>query len=63
MAEVWTGSLIASGERELSRVLLHQVFESAQPDNLPERHMDGFGPGLRPESFLRLVGKTGVHAD
>ena len=47
-------------ERELSRVLPHQVLESLQRYNLSERYMHRLSPGFHAKNFCRFVRQTGI---
>ncbi len=47
-------------ERELSRVFPHQVLESLQRHNLPERDVHRLRPGFHAENFSGFVRQMGI---
>src|ERR1035438_6349585 len=55
-----TSLLTVTRERELSRVLLHQVLESPERHNLPQRHMHRLRPRFYTQNGHGLVRQTGV---
>ena len=52
--------LTVTRERELSRVLPHQILESLQRHNLSERYMHSLCPGFHAENFRGFVRQMGI---